>query len=109
MHLGLIYEPPGVHNDLVLDGVGATLVVCSARDKPVMKCLFLTGAKSTEVIAKLDEVRNDVKKNTDSITNQVDKIGQVQATARKNTEEIQKLRQELENQKNNPSLQLIKL
>ena len=28
MHLGLIYKPPGVHDDLVLDGVGATLIVC---------------------------------------------------------------------------------
>ena len=27
MHLGLVYKPPGVHDDLVLDGVGATLIV----------------------------------------------------------------------------------
>ena len=38
------------------------------------------------VIEKLDEVKNDVRKNTDSITKQVDKIGQLQATARQNTE-----------------------
>ena len=27
VHLGLVYEPPGVHDDLVLDGVDACLVV----------------------------------------------------------------------------------
>ena len=27
MHLGLVYEPPGEHDDLVLDGIGATLIV----------------------------------------------------------------------------------
>ena len=27
MHLGLVYEPPGVHDDLVFDGVSATLVL----------------------------------------------------------------------------------
>ena len=59
------------------------------------------------VLAKLDEVKDDVKKNTANITEQVSQISQVQATARKNTEEIQKLRQELENQRNNPSLQMI--
>ena len=37
------------------------------------------------VLAKLDEVKDDVKKNTASITEQVSQISQVQATARKNT------------------------
>ena len=34
------------------------------------------------VIEKLDEVKNYVKKNTDSISKQVNKINQVQATAK---------------------------
>ena len=59
------------------------------------------------VIAKLDEVRDDVKKNSDNINEQVGKIGQIQATANKNSEEIRKLRLELEEQRNNPSVQLV--
>ena len=61
------------------------------------------------VIAKLDVVMNDVKKNSDNINEQVGKIGQIQATANKNSEEIRKLRQELEEQRNNPSIQLLSL
>ena len=60
-----------------------------------------------KVMEKLDVVMNDVKKNSDNIDEQVKKIGQVQATADKNSEEIRKLRQELEEQRNNPSNQLI--
>ena len=76
LHFCLIYEPPGVHNDLVLDSVRATLVVskvdllvihrdevggsedavhcvpdwfvCSARDEPMVKGFFLLRAKSAE-------------------------------------------------------------
>ena len=59
------------------------------------------------VLERLDEVVKDVKKNSDNIEEQVKKIGQVQATADRNSEEIRKLRQELEEQRNNPSIQLI--
>ena len=59
------------------------------------------------VIEKLDEVKDDVKKNSDNITKQVNKIDQVQAIAKQNAEEIKKLRQEMENQRNNPSIQLV--
>ena len=46
------------------------------------------------VLERLDEVVKDVKKNSDNIEEQVKKIGQVQATADRNSEEIRKLRQE---------------
>ena len=59
------------------------------------------------VLAKLDMVVNDVRKNSDNINEQVGRIGQIQETVNKNSEEISKLRQELEEQKNNPSIQLV--
>ena len=96
----------GVQNDNEQNtNINATQASQGSQDNLNPSETYMTAIQT--VIAKLDVVMNDVRKNSSNITEQVEKIGQVQATANKNTEEIRKLRQELEDQRNNPSTQLI--
>ena len=80
----------------------ATQVPQGSSDHENPGVTYMTAIQT--VIAKLDVVMNDVKKNSSNIDEQVKKIGQIQATANKNSDEIRKLRQELEEQRNNPSI-----
>ena len=58
-----------------------------------------------KVLDTLEEVKDDVKANSTNIASQVHQIGEVQETTRQSTQELQKLRDGMEN----PSPQLIQV